>query len=80
MQISHQNLANIFFSDHVAFSFFFCPDLFHHVIKQGIETDKCNMSLNDHLKIAWVNVFTESPEHSFFSTVANYANLLTKPR
>ena len=31
MQISHQNLANIFFSDH---ALFFCPDLFYHVIKQ----------------------------------------------
>ena len=39
MQISHQNLTNIFFSDHA----FFFPDLFYHVIKQERETDKCNV-------------------------------------
>ena len=63
MQISHQNLANIFFPGGVPF---FCPDLFYHVIKQESETGKCNMRKNDHLKIAWVNVFTESPQHLLF--------------
>ena len=76
MQISHHNLANIFSSP---IKIFFCPDLFYHVIKQERETGKCNMRQNDHLKIAWVNVFTESTQHSIFSTVENYANLLTKP-
>ena len=58
----------------------FFPDLFYHVIKQERETDKCNVGEDNHLKVAWVNVFTESPQHSIFSKVANYANLLTKPR
>ena len=47
---------------------FFCPDLFYHVIKQESETGKCNMRKNDHLKIAWVNVFTESPQQLFLNS------------
>ena len=40
MQISHQNLANVFFPDGMHF---FGPDLFYNVIKQESETGKCNM-------------------------------------
>ena len=62
---THEDLANVFFPDGVHF---FCLDLFYHVIKQESETGKCNMRKNDHLKIAWVNVFTESPQQLFLNS------------
>ena len=76
MQISHQNLANIFFSDYALFF----VQTFSTTLLNKYEKQTKQYEVMDHFKIACVNVFTESPQHSIFSTVANYANLLTKPR